>query len=470
MSNSTRREFLLAAAAAAAVPMVPRPAYAGAGRSSPSDAIRIAVIGVRGRGRAHIGAFKKSADAEVVAICDADEGVIAAAMKAVPKAKYYRDIRKLLEDESIDAVSIAMPNHWHSLATIWALEAGKHVYVEKPISHNVREGREVVDAVRDRELIVQHGTQARSAKATQDALEWLREGGLGKVKVAHALCYKRRETIGVVDGPQKPPATLDYDLWTGPAELEPLMRKNLHYDWHWVFNTGNGDIGNQGVHQMDIARWGLGRADFPRRVVSCGGRLGYDDDGNTPNTQVSLLDYGDQQLIFEVRGLKTEPYMSTSIGVIFQCDDGYLVSSSHNKVVAFDHQAQVVKTFVGSGNHFQNFLDAIKSGNPQDLNAESIEGHRSAALCHLANISYRLGEPQSLGATDGPFGPEQSANVTFMRFREHLQKNGLDPKQTDFQMGPVLAFESDTERFVGEHADAANAMMTRRYRKPFVIA
>ncbi len=317
---------------------------------------------------------------------------------------------------------------------------------------------------------MQHGTQARSAKATQDAMNWLHSGGLGKVMIAQALCYKPRASIGKVDKPQKPPASLDYDLWTGPAELGPLMRKNLHYDWHWVFNTGNGDIGNQGVHQMDLARWGLGQTELPRSAVSCGGRLGYDDDGNTPNTMVSLFDYGDQKLIFEVRGLKTAPFYDTNIGVVFHCEGGYLVSSSYNKVVAFDHEGQVVKTFVGGGDHFQNFLDAIKSGKPGDLNSEILEGHLSSALCHLGNISYQLAEPQRLDTTDEPFAGERAANECFIRFRDHLSENGIDPKQTDYDMGPVLAFDSRSEKFVGDRAAEANALLTRRYREPFVIS
>ena len=285
MNNVSRRRFLeqsMLATAAAMVPVAPTKALAPARRSvSPNEIIRVGVIGVRGRGRAHVGEFKKSPDTEVVAICDPDEGVIEGAMNAVPSATYYRDIRKLLEDQSIDAISIATPNHWHSLAAIWALQAGKHVYVEKPISHKLFEGQKVVEAARKYGKVIQHGTQSRSNEATREAITWLHEGGLGKISIARGLCYKRRESIGKVEGTQQPPTTLDYDLWTGPAQLLPLQRKQLHYDWHWVFNTGNGDIGNQGVHQMDIARWGLNKSEFPMSITSIGGRVGYEDDGET---------------------------------------------------------------------------------------------------------------------------------------------------------------------------------------------
>ncbi len=371
MTQRTRREFfidsLLAAAAAAVAGTGRSPALSPVvdrRRASPSDVIRVGVVGVRGRGRAHVLAYREQQDAEVVAICDADEGVISGAMKAAPDAKYVRDFRKLLEDDSIDVISIASPNHWHALMAVWAIQAGKHVYVEKPIGHDVFEGRKVVEAARKHGKVVQHGTQARSSKATIEAMEWLRGGGLGKVELAVGLCYKPRASIGKVAGPQQPPATCDYDLWTGPAEMRPLMREHLHYDWHWDFNTGNGDVGNQGVHQMDIARWGLGRDDLPAAVTSCGGRLGYDDDGNTPNTLISSFDYGDQHLIFEVRGLKTDPYRGARIGVVFQCEHGYLVSASYEKVVAFDEQGKQVKVFEGGGNHFRNFLDAVKAGTP----------------------------------------------------------------------------------------------------------
>jgi len=474
MSKLDRRRFLgdslLAAAAATALPSIGsgeaatrRPARS---RSAP---LRVGVIGVRGRGRAHVGAFKNSPDSQVVAICDPDEGVIGLAMKAVPEARYHRDVRAMLDDESIDAVSIATPNHWHSLAAVWALQAGKHVYVEKPVSHNVREGRAVVEAAKKYGKIVQHGTQARSTQATRGAMEWLRSGGLGAVRVARALCYKRRTSIGHVSAPVEPPPSCDYDLWTGPAEMRPLMRANLHYDWHWDFETGNGDIGNQGVHQMDIARWGLGRDSLPERIVAWGGRLGYADDGNTPNTQIALLDYGDQQIVFEVRGLETSAYRGAKIGVVFHCEKGYLVSSSYGKVLAYNHDGEVVKTFQGGGDHFQDFLDAVKSGRDGGQSAPALDGHLSAALCHLGNVSYRLGEPRELGELDAPFGEVEAANEAIERSRDHLAENGVDLAAVPTRLGPTLRFDPISERFEGQHAVEANAHLTRPYRGPFVV-
>ncbi|KAA3614391.1 MAG: gfo/Idh/MocA family oxidoreductase [Planctomycetota bacterium] len=473
MARPSRRTFLeqsLLAAAAAATPWTPALGAAEKRRKRrPNDRLGLAVIGVRGRGRGHIGAWKQSPDADVVAICDADQGVIGPAMKSVPKARYYKDLRKLLEAPDIDAVSIATPNHWHSLAAIWALQAGKHVYVEKPVSHNVFEGRQVVEAAKRYGRIVQHGTQSRSATATREAIAWLQSGGLGEVRLARALCYKRRNSIGKVAGPQQVPESLDYDLWTGPAAMQPLMRKNLHYDWHWVFETGNGDLGNQGVHQMDIARWGLDLKGLPKRVQSWGGRVGYVDDGNTPNTQIALYDYGEKQIIFEVRGLKTDAYRGAHIGVIFYGEHGYLVSASYGKLQAFDHDGKVIKTFTGDANHFQNFLDAIKAEDSNRLTAPILEGHWSSALCHLGNISYRLGQARSLSDTLEPFAGHQEANDSVARTREHLLANGLNADQWKVQYGPLLAFHSEKEAFHGAMADQANALLTRAYREPYVV-
>ncbi|MCH8822731.1 MAG: Gfo/Idh/MocA family oxidoreductase [Planctomycetes bacterium] len=475
MNDVSRRKFLeqsMLATAAAIVPVTPTMAVASTRRSiSPNEIIRVGVIGVRGRGRAHVGAFKKSPDTQVVAICDPDESVIEGAMNAVPTATYYRDIRKLLEDQSIDAISIATPNHWHSLAAIWALQAGKHVYVEKPISHNVLEGQKVVEAAKKYGKVVQHGTQARSNEATREAIAWLHEGGLGKISIARGLCYKRRESIGKVQGTQQPPTTLDYDLWTGPAQLLPLRRKQLHYDWHWVFNTGNGDIGNQGVHQMDIARWGLNKTEFPKSITSCGGRVGYDDDGETPNTLMTVYDYGDQQLIFEVRGLKTSEYKTAHVGVIFHCEHGYLVSTSgYGKVVAFDLDGNIIRTFEGDGNHFQNFIDAVKNEDPSGVNANALEGHRSAALCHLGNISYRLGMQRTLSEIDEMFGDNGAPSETFNRLKQHLIDNSLVPDETPFTFGSALRFNSKTQKFIsGFGSNEANALLTRPGREPFIV-
>jgi len=442
-------------------------------RVSANDKIHIACIGVNGRGMAHVSAYLGRDDVELVAICDVDESVIGHAQdyvtgKGKPKPQGVQDIRKLLEDKSIDAVSIATPNHWHALAAIWAMQAGKDVYVEKPVSHNVSEGRRIVEVARKTGRICQAGTQSRSHKACQSAVEFIHSGKLGKVTLARGLCYKRRDSIGKVDGPQSPPATVDYDIWLGPAPQKPVMRKKFHYDWHWFWDYGNGDLGNQGIHQMDIARWALGKNTLPLSVMGLGGRFGYEDDGQTPNTELSFFDYGDSALIFEVRGLKTEGVKGVKIGDIVYGTEGYVVfSDNYGKAVAFDNKDNVVETFTGGGDHFGNFLSAVRSRKNTDLNGEIEEGHLSSALCHLGNISYRLGKKTSFNAKTKAFGDDKEAAETFERFERHLAENDVKLEETNYFLGPTLKLDPSSERFK-ENAKA-NAYLTREYRKPFVV-
>ncbi|MGV3720977.1 MAG: Gfo/Idh/MocA family protein, partial [Actinomycetota bacterium] len=373
MRKFTRRELLedalLASTAAAVAAGAQRSAWAEEPKKSsrvigPNDQIRIAVIGVKSRGRDHISGYAKMPDVTIAALCDVDPSVVPSAQKMVtdagkPEPKYVQDLRRIMDDPNIDAVSIATPNHWHSLAAIWALQAGKDVYVEKPVSHNVREGRVMVDLARKYKRICQAGTQCRSMKGSIDAMEYIHSGKIGKVEVARGLCYKPRNSIGKV-GTGQIPTGLDYNLWTGPAPMKPLSRKSLHYDWHWVWDTGNGDLGNQGIHQVDVARWGLGKDTMPKSVIGYGGRLGYEDDGETPNTHVMVLDYGDSQLIFETRGLKTNDYRGAKIGNVFHGTDGYVVMTSYNAGAAFDKDGKMVTTFSGSGDHYRNFIDAMR--------------------------------------------------------------------------------------------------------------
>ena len=308
MHAINRRRFLQSSLATGAVLSIPAiPLFARSRHRSPNEEIRVAVAGVRGRGRNHIGGFRGISNVKVVALCDPDREVLAREVKACEdrgeSVDGVVDFRELLDRDDIDVIAIATPNHWHALMTIWACDAGKDVYVEKPVSHNIFEGRQMVNAARKHDRIVQTGTQSRSSHGIRDGIAWLRDGNLGAIKFARGTCYKPRQSIGKVGGPQDVPSHIDYDLWTGPAPMKPLTRRNLHYDWHWVFDTGNGDLGNQGVHQVDLCRWALGESGLPPRVGSIGGRLGYDDDGDTPNTQIILLDYDAAPLIFEVRGL-----------------------------------------------------------------------------------------------------------------------------------------------------------------------
>lgn len=394
----------------------------------PNDAIRVAVIGVRGRGMEHIGSYLKLPDARITTICDVDMNVTGKATKVIgdkygSEPKYVQDLRRVFDDKDIDAVSIATPNHWHALATIWAVQAGKDVYVEKPVSHNVFEGRKMVEAARKYNKIVQTGTQCRSHKGIQDAMAFLHSGKLGNVYMAKGLCYKPRGSIGIkADAPV--PEGLDYDLWVGPAEMRPYNPNKLHYNWHWIWNTGNGDLGNQGIHQMDLARWGLNKHEFPKAVQASGGRFGYKDDGETPNTELVAFEYDDCMLQFEVRGLYTNDEQGAKVGDIFYGTEGVLAITSYTTWQTYmGSKLEKGPGGTGGGDHFDNFLKAVRSRDVKSLNADIEEGHQSSAFCHLGNIAYRLGRK--------------------------------------------LQINPSTESFVNDAE--ADAMLTRKYRAPFIV-
>lgn len=484
MRPITRRRFLTQASVAAGTALV-LPSVALGRRRSANEDIRIGVIGIRGRGNAHIDGFRKQDGVRVVALCDVDADVLARGIAKFDergeRVNGYNDLRHMLDADDIDVISIATPNHWHALATIWACQAGKDVYVEKPVSHNIFEGRKMVEAARTYGRIVQAGTQGRSSRAIIDAIAWMQAGNLGTIKLARGLCYKQRQSIGKVTQPTDVPDTIDYNLWTGPAPLGPLMRRNLHYDWHWVFDTGAGDLGNQGVHQMDICRWALGYDTLPENGISVGGRFGYDDDGNTPNTHVIYLDYKPAPIIFEVRGLPRDKaaqsdgwgknmdrYKGMTIGVAIECENGYLaISSNYGKVIAYDNNDQPVKEWNGGGNHFANFIQGVRSRNRADLNADIQEGHLSAALCHIGNVSYRVGANANLETIQAAYESNPELAESFGRMNEHLAANGIRLDETYATSGVPLRINTAHERFIGN--DHANALLTRPCRAPFIV-
>jgi predicted dehydrogenase len=478
MAGISRRRFLedsLLAAAAAAAAGGARRAFAEepGKRAAPSDQVRVAVVGVNSRGMAHVGGFMKK-DSVVVAICDADKDVFGKAAKAVVEKGgkapvYYQDLRKLLEDKSIDVISVATPNHWHALAAIWAVQAGKDVYVEKPVSHNVHEGRMIVEYARKHGKIVQTGSQSRTNPGMRSFIEAVRGGRIGKVNLSRGLCYKRRGTIGKVGAPGKPPGSVDYDLWLGPAPMRAdVPRQKFHYDWHWQWDYGNGDLGNQGVHEMDKARWGLGKTTFPKSVVALGGRFGYEDDGETPNTQLCFFDYGDAQLVFEVRGLETADLKGAKVGNIFYGSDGYGVSSNYSSGTLFDLKGEKIAHFDGSADHFGNFLKAVRSRQPADLTADIEEGHQSAALCHLANISYRMGTNLPLSKKPPLVLKNKNAEEAFSRTLQHLTDNNVPLDKTSFRLGRELTVDPAKETFTNGSREA-NALLARDYRKGFAV-
>ncbi len=438
---------------------------------SPNEKLGVACVGVNGQGKSHLGAYSSRPDTEVLYIVDVDESVGRERAKEVAKRqgrepKWVPDLRQMLEDKSVDIVTTATPNHWHSLVGIWAMQAGKDVYVEKPVSHNVSEGRRMVEAARKYGRICQTGTQCRSMKGSIDAIAHVHSGKIGALKIARGLCYKRRDSIGP-KGDYPVPASVNYDLWSGPAPVNPLTRKRLHYDWHWMWDYGNGDLGNQGIHQMDLARWGLGVDTLSTAVLSYGGRLGYEDAGESANTQVIVHDYGDQSLVFEVRGLPTEPLRGAKVGVIYEGTDGFVVLTDYTAGAAFDLKGNEVAKFVGGGDHHGNFLKAVRSRDSQDLNADILEGHLSSALCHLGNISYRLGSRVHFKDAEGRLVGNDDAVETFERFSEHLKTNGVDLEKAEIGFGKELQIDPQTEMFVND--SQADAMLTREYRAPFVV-
>jgi len=415
-----------------------------------NDRVRVAVCGLHGRGKDHLSAYSHLSNVEIAALCDVDENVLRSRLGEVSgKPQSYVDVRKLLEDKSIDAISIATPNHWHSLMAIWACQAGKDVYVEKPCSHNLWEGGQLVRAAQKYNRIVQHGTQMRSAPAIQEAIKGLQGGSVGEVYLARGLCFKWRDTIG--HAPQEPvPLGVHYDLWTGPAPLKPFTRNRFHYNWHWNWDTGNGDLGNQGIHQVDVARWGLG-LKFPNRVSAVGGHFMFDDDQQTPNTLNCAFEFdqadGKRKMIeVEVRHWITNNEAEigrgslvaakhrffghhNTIGNIFYGSNGYLATGDEDASsyeIRLGRDEKSGPHGHGGGDHFGNFIDCVRSRKQEVLNAPIQEGHISAALVHLANASYRLGR--------------------------------------------TLHFDPETERVIGD--DEANSLLRdgdRKYRAPFAV-
>ncbi len=464
MSSVSRRTFLQGSLAVAA-----GAAGLGARRPGPNERLRVAVVGIRGQGGFHTRLWTGMQDVEIAALCDIDERVFGGVASKVEektgkKPRFEKDVRKLVEDKTIDAVSIATPNHWHVLASIWAVQAGKDVYVEKPVSHGIWEGRQLVAAARKHGRLVQHGTYSRSNTAERDALAFLAAGKLGAVRQAKGRLYRPRTSIGSF--PDEPaPAGVDYDLWLGPAPLRAYNKNRFHYNWHWNWDYGNGEIGNNGVYQLDTLVWGLGRTELPRKVLSLGGRVGLDDAGETPNYQVTVFDYGDVKVLHECRGLADESDKTFKTGSVFECAGGRLQGTT-----ATAPGGELIQKFAGGGAHlenFRNFVDAVKVRDPKKLNADILGGHLAAGLCHLANLSYRLGEERPLDAIERPFGAGDDGNDAFERMRAALRTLGFDPAKTKFRVGRALTLDPKTETFEGDAE--ANALLRREYRKPFVV-
>jgi predicted dehydrogenase len=474
----SRRQFLGTSAAATAA--VWSASWSKSVFAQDTADIRIAVVGFNSQGHGHIEASHRN----IVALCDVDERVLDKTAKEMAdkygrKVEKFTDFRRLLERKDIDAVSVATPNHIHAWVTVLAAQAGKDVYVEKPASHDIWEGRQMVAAARKHNRVIQCGTQSRSSPSLKEAVEWVQGGGLGKILYAIGTCYKPRQSIGKIERPLEIPKHIHYDLWCGPAEKKDLYRPKLHYDWHWDWNTGNGEMGNWGVHVIDDAVNVVlrDRVPFPKRLLAAGGRVAWDDAGESPNVCFAYYDTGSIPVLFGLTNLPSEndakesvKYLGVGSGYIVHCEGGYY-AGGRGGGAAHDRDGKVIRRFKGDSGagHARNFVDSVAARDRKRLNAEVKIGHASTAWCNLVNIACRVGgeyadeKTRSIGS-DVELWPQLVGQA-----HEHLQRNGVDIAKSEFKISPVLEFDSEREQFVGESADAANQLLRREYRPEFKL-
>ena len=476
MNRTSRRRFLeqsMLATASALAASAGRPLVAEEKQSkSPNERLSVAVIGVRGRGQAHARALSARDDCFISYVCDCDREIgPKVAEKFEDKPKWVEDMRRIFDDKSVDVVTVATPNHWHALAAIWAMQAGKDVYVEKPVSHNVSEGRRMVQVMEKYGRICQGGTQHRSTGQAKAAEAYVKAGKLGEIKLAKCYMYRPRNHMGP-KGVYEVPESVDYNLWAGPAPMEvPLTRPHFHYDWHWIWNYGNGELGNNSVHVVDLMRKITGLKGLGRGVMSYGARH-FDDAGETPNTQVTIHDFGPTTVVQEVRNLKSgKPPRSAN--VLVEGTNGFLVAT-FSGITAFDPDGEVIEQLTGEGDdHFADFIEAVHSRKVEDLNAPIIEGHQSTAIVHVANVSQQLGQPASDDEIKKRLEGLKTNDDALARFEDiqkHLEENRFDMEKRRLKFGPLTLgpwLEIDGESFVDN--DAASAMLTREYREPFVV-
>lgn len=480
MKRPTRRSFLRSSLLiGSALTMAARPRAAWCQPVGANNDLRLAVIGTGQISSMHLGAIKDLRGARLVALCDVDPRNLAQKVERVGRwAKNLfttTDARKILERSDVDAVIISTCDHWHALLAIWAMQAGKDVYVEKPLSQFVWEGRQVIDTVARSGRILQVGTQSRSGNALPELIAYLREGHIGRIRWIHALYNKLRENIG-----RKAPWTpdwLDYDLYCGPAPVVPLVRNQLHYDWHWFWNTGTGDATNIGVHVYDIARWISGHEGLPRRVMNVAGHFVVDDSAETPNTQLSFFDFGGIPIVQEIRGLPRSPgddamdaVRGLRSGVIVQCEGGYF--SGYDGGFVYDNEGRKIKGFQGKGTrgHIANFLEAVRRRDSSLLTAPAATGHASSAACNFATISHRIGRQASLADIRSALPSFDAAQDIFSSVEKHVRAHGVDPDRQRFTLGPWLELDGATDTVrasagLSKEALATAQLLTRGRRR-----
>lgn len=473
----TRRHFVKTTAAFGALALLGP--VAPVARGSANNRLRLAVAGVRSRGNALMRGFLSQPDVEVAWIIDADRNVLERRAEEVVernggrKPKTSTDVRHALEDDSVDALVVATPNHWHSLMVIWAAQAGKHCYVEKPASHDVYEGRVAMEAAEKYGVVVQHGTQRRSRRRYADLIKTIHSGKYGKLSVAHAFACKPRQGIGYAD-PSPAPEWLDWNMWRGHAMVDTFHENLVHYDWHWFWQTGNGDLNNQGTHQLDVAYWALDpsmNGSFPSKVTALGGRFQWDDQGETPNTMFSVAEYPNgQKVVMNIRNINYEGYERQVENRYYFEDGGRIIGNKYISPDGTEREVETLSADMTEGGEFASFVKACRAGDPDLANCTMADGHYSSALGHLMNISYRLGEKQPFNKKAGRFGDDSTVAREFLDFHEIMRDGvGLPEDEEDYLVGPWLTVDPATERFVGEHADRANSLLRNPRREGFEL-
>jgi len=469
MTTPSRRSFLKTSALAGGSTLFLAGTRSSAKVIGANDRLRIAVAGINSRGKGHISGYLGLPNVEIAYLVDPDSKVLAGRMKDLEKktkgkftTKGVADIRQALDDPTIDAISIATPNHWHSLMTIWGAQAGKHVYVEKPMSHDVAEGRVAVAAAEKYGVVIQHGTQRRSDAGIAGLHEAIKAGKWGPLKISYGYCCKPRGGIGI-KGPVQPPENLDWNLWKGPAMIDQYHDNYVHYDWHWFWKTGNGDLNNQGTHQLDVARWAIDNDQtHPIRAMAIGGRFQWDDQGETPNTMFGIAQYPNgQYCFFNVRNVNYKGYERQVENEYYFEDGGRIVRGQYfAKGSDKGEKVKVDKGEVTPGGEWGSFIAACRAGDPKMANGDVYDAHYGCVLGHLMNNSYRLGSKVPFNKKAGKFGDNKDAAEHFGRLHEVMEKGvGVPVDKAEYTVGPWLTFDPKTERCTGEHAAEANALL-----------
>ncbi|MEX0928725.1 MAG: Gfo/Idh/MocA family oxidoreductase [Balneolales bacterium] len=445
-----------------------------------NNRLRLAFCGVNGRGNNHLQSFSNEENVEVAWIVDPDKILLVQRGQEILEQtgkmpKLTTDLRHALDDPDVDGIVVAAPNHWHSQMVIWAAQAGKHCFVEKPASHDFQEGRVALEAARKYGVVVQHGTQRRSDSRYADLIKTIHSGRYGKLAVTHAFASKPRSGIGHTQ-PSEPPPWLDWNLWRGHAMIERYHDNFVHYDWHWFWQTGNGDLNNQGTHQLDVAFWSLDpkmHGVHPTRVMSLGGRFAWDDQGETPNTQFSMAEYPNgQKVLMNIRNVNYDGYERRVENRYYFEDGGQIIGDEYISPDGSREPLELEKADIHPGGNTGSFVRACRSGDPNMVNAGMFEGHYSSALGHLMNISYRLGHEVPFSSDVISFNDPADAVVEeqFNWFHSVMQNGvGLNQNNSRYRLGPWLTFDSDSEKFVGEYAASANTLLRNPRRSGFEI-